>query len=75
VTYYNTDDANNKYFYFDDGSRLSSGGHAGVKVWCGTETPPSSGMIAVTGILSSDSIGGKVVPVILIRDSAEIQDP
>ena len=72
MTYYNTADPANKYFYLDDGSGLSSDGHSGVKVWCGSVDPPTTGMKVVTGVVSSESIGGKVVPVVMIRDGAEI---
>ena len=72
MTYSNTDDANNKYFYLDDGSGLSSGGHAGVKVWCGTVDPPTSGTAIVSGMVSSESIGGVAAPVLLILDVSGI---
>ena len=75
VTYSDTSDRDDKYFYFDDGSGLSSGGHDGVLVRCRSIAPPSSGMAIVTGVAASESIGGKVVPVILIRDSSDIIEP
>ena len=44
VTYSNTQDPQTQYFVLDDGSGLDDGdGHAGIKVVCGTATPPSSG--------------------------------
>jgi hypothetical protein len=71
VTYSFIDGSNN-YFYLDDGSGLSSGGHNGIKVWCGTITPPSSGTTTVTGIVSAASIDGKIAPTILVRGPADI---
>jgi len=65
----NTSDPNNKYFYLDDGSGLTDGAIPGIKVLCGTVTPPSSGNKTVTGLVGV--VGGK--PVIVIRGSGDIQ--
>jgi len=75
VTYSNTDNPADKYFFIDDGSGLSRDGHAGVLVRCGSVTPPASGMRLVTGIAASEQTGAVVVPVILIRDAADIASP
>lgn len=72
VTYSDTSDPDNKFFYLDDGSGLSSGGHTGVRVRCGTVTPPTSGMAVVTGLVTSEQFGDRVVPVLLALD---IQTP
>ncbi len=65
VTYSNSSSPNDRFFYIDDGSRLSDGsGHAGVKVRCGSAAPPASGMVVVTGVVTTEQAGGKVVPVI-----------
>jgi len=75
VTYSDTSHPDDKYFYFDDGSGLSSGGHDGVLVRCGSITPPSSGMVIVTGVVASESIGGKVVPALIIRGASDLLSP
>jgi hypothetical protein len=64
----NTSDPNNKFFYLDDGSGLADGAIAGIKVMCGTVTPPSSGNKTVTGLVGV--VGGK--PVIIIRGAGDI---
>lgn len=63
----NTSDPNKKYFYLDDGS-----GNGGVKVICGTANPPTSGIVRVTGIIDTETVAGRIVPVLLVRDPAEI---
>ena len=81
VTYSNTDVSTDNYFFLDDGSKLVGGdgspapSHSGVRVRCGSVTPPSSGMVMVTGIVSSELSGSTVVPVILIRDAADLAIP
>jgi hypothetical protein len=75
VTYYNISDANNKYCYINDGSGISSGGHDGIKVWCGTVSPPTAGSVIATGVISTESIGGKIVPILVIRDSGDLRTP
>ncbi len=64
----NTTDDNNKYFYLDDGSGLLDGAISGIKVLCGSVTPPSSGNVTVTGLVGV--VGGK--PVIFIRTATDI---
>ncbi len=64
----NTADPNNKYFYLDDGSGLMDGAIPGIKVLCGTATPPTSGTKTVTGLVGV--IGGK--PVLVIRGASDI---
>ena len=74
VSYSNTDDPSAKYFYLDDGSGISDdSGHTGVKVECGSTEPAASGFVVVTGIVSSEQTGAKVVPVLIIRDSNDIK--
>jgi GH25 family lysozyme M1 (1,4-beta-N-acetylmuramidase) len=75
VSYSNTSSPSAKYFYLDDGSGLSSDGHSGVKVACGAVSPPASGTAVVTGIVGAESIGGTVVPVLMIRDGGDILTP
>ena len=65
----NVSDPANKYFYVDDGSGLVDGTTPGIKVLCGSVTPPSSGNVTVTGLVGL--AGGK--PVIIIRDSNDIR--
>lgn len=73
VTYSNSDDPDARYFILDDGSGLDDGnGHAGIKVICGTANPPTSGIVRVTGIIDTETVAGRIVPVILVRDPAEI---
>ncbi len=73
VTRSDSDDPDNKYFVIDDGSGLDDGnGHAGIKVLCGAGTPPSSGTVSVTGVIDAETDGGKVLPVIIVRDPSEI---
>ncbi|MGC8862181.1 MAG: phosphodiester glycosidase family protein [Armatimonadota bacterium] len=74
VTYSDSSNPNDAYFYFDDGSGLSDGsGHRGVRVKCGNAVPPASGLVGVTGILATEQVGPNVVPVLLIRNQADIQ--
>lgn len=69
----NTTDPNNKYFFIDDGSSLPIyGGHPGIKVKCGAATAPTSGMVSVTGVVSMESTPGGYVPVLVIRQAADI---
>ena len=75
VTYSNSNNPSDKYFFLDDGGRLSRDGHAGVLVRCGSVTPPSSGMRVVTGIVASEQSGSIIVPVILARDASDIVTP
>ena len=73
VTYSNSTNPTDKYFYFNDGSGLSDGSpHPGIKVRCGSITPPTTGMVRVTAILSTEQPGSNVVPVLIIRTSADI---
>lgn len=72
VTYADTSNPLQKYFYLDDGSGWESNGHKGVKVLCGSGNPPASPAVVVTGIVGSETAGGVVAPVILVRDPAEI---
>jgi len=64
----NSSDPNNKYFYLDDGSGLLDGPTSGIKVVCGSVTPPSSGVVRVTGVVSV--VAGK--PVLVIREGSDI---
>jgi|GEM_PF-1582709 len=70
VTNYNTSDPNNKYFYLDDGSGLVDGAQSGIKVLCGSNTPPTSGDKTVTGLVGV--VGGK--PVLIIRTLDDVKD-
>jgi hypothetical protein len=64
----NTSNPTSKFFYLDDGSGLADGPNPGIKVLCGSITPPSSGNKTVTGLVGV--IGGK--PVIVIRAAGDI---
>lgn len=72
VDFASTADPNNKYFYLDDGSGLSYGGHNGIKVLCGSVDPPASGWAAATGVVVTESVGGKTVPEIMIRSANDV---
>ena len=67
-------DPENKYFYFDDGCGLQDGsGRAGVRVRIGANTEPAVGsLVKVTGVVELETIGGKIAPVILARDAADV---
>ncbi|MDH7601741.1 MAG: phosphodiester glycosidase family protein [Armatimonadota bacterium] len=74
VTFADSSDPNKKYFYIDDGTGLQDGsGRVGVKVYSGSIDPPTSGMVSVVGILSTEESGAKVVPVILVRFESDIE--
>jgi len=74
VSYSNTDDPQDMYFYVDDGSGVWDGsGHAGVMVRCGSVTPPASGFAAATGVVSLETPVTKTVAVLIIRDSDDIK--
>lgn len=76
VTYSNTDNPAAKYFVVDDGSGLTDGnGHMGLKVICGSATPPTSGTVRVTGVIDTETVSGKAVPVLVVRDAAEVNAP
>ncbi len=62
-----TSDPQGKYFVITDGGVVD-----GVKVLCGGFDPPSSGMVAVTGIIDTEVVGVKVVPVLIIRDAGDV---
>ncbi len=68
VTASDSSDPNNKFFYLDDGSGLTDGANAGIKVLCGSATPPASGNKTVTGLVGV--VGGK--PVLTIRGATDI---
>jgi hypothetical protein len=61
-------------FYVDDGSGLEcEPGKVGVKVLCGSLTPPQAGSyVQATGISSCEQIGTDYVRVIRVRKSADI---
>lgn len=74
VTYLNVDDPNAKFFYIDDGSgAMDDSGHPGVKILCGKLDSPGSGTVIVTGIVSSELVGTRVVPTLLVRDINDIK--
>lgn len=55
-------------FTLDDGSRVEdSSGIAGVKVWTGSSSGGAPNVI-VTGVVSCETVDGKVYPVILATD-------
>ena len=64
----------NKSCYCDDGCGLQDGsGRAGVRVRIGANTEPAVGsLVKVTGVAELETIGGKVAPVILARDAADV---
>ena len=73
VAYSDSTDPSNKFFYLDDGCGVSDGsGHPGVLVRCGSVSPPRTGMVAVTGVVGLEQAGKRYVPVIIIRDGADI---
>jgi len=42
--------------------------HSGI----GATNPPSSGFVCVTGVIDTETDGARVVPVLIVRDPAEI---
>ena len=73
VTYYNAGSPSDRFFYIDDGTGLSDGsGHAGVKVRCGSIMPPTTGMVTVTAIVTTERAGASVVPVLVATEASEI---
>lgn len=55
-------------FVVDDGSKVKdSDGDVGIKVWTGTSAGGSPNVI-VTGVVSCETVGGKVYPVILATE-------
>lgn len=74
VTHVDVSDPAGRFFYLDDGSGIPGGaGRRGVLVRCGSVAPPASGMVAVTGVVSSELVDGAVVPVILTRGAGDIE--
>ena len=57
------------FFFLDDGSGLKDGENTGIKVLCGSVTPPTEGTKTVTGVV--DLQNGK--PVLIIRGTGDIQ--
>lgn len=73
VTYADTSDPAAKFFYVNDGSGLTDDtGYPGVKVLCGTIDPPTTGMVSVTGVVSSEQVGPDIVPRLLIRSADDV---
>lgn len=68
----NTSDPNNKYFNIDDGSAVTSNGHQGTKVKCGTLNAPTSGTVKVTGVISIEQSGASYVPVLITRNADDV---
>lgn len=76
VTFSDSSDPSNRFFYLDDGSRASDGGpHMGIRVRCGSLAPPTGGFATVTGIVTLEQVGGRTVPVIVIRDAGDLLPP
>jgi N-acetylmuramoyl-L-alanine amidase len=74
VTFFSTSDPAAKFFYVSDGSGATDdSGHSGVKVLCRGIDPPVTGMVIVTGVVSSEQAGASVVPRLIIRNSDDIQ--
>jgi N-acetylmuramoyl-L-alanine amidase/chitodextrinase len=74
VTSVDVSDPQNKFFYCDDASGLQDGsGRAGVRVRIGANTEPAVGsLVKVTGVVELETVGVKIVPVILARDAADV---
>lgn len=73
VTYRDTMNPLAKFFYLDDGAgQIDDSGHAGVKVLCGPNDPPSSDLVTVVGVVSSEQSGLKVVPTVVVTGSSHI---
>ncbi len=69
-------DPQNKVFYLDDGCKIGDGnGGYGILVRCGYVTPPASGMVAVTGIITLEPIGKNYVPALVIRGASDLSQP
>ncbi|MCE5314128.1 MAG: TIGR03790 family protein [Armatimonadota bacterium] len=70
-----------KFFYIDDGSALSDGsGHKGLRVDCGAVCESAAAEIGlvtgenviVTGISSCETIEGRIIPKVKIRDLSDV---
>ena len=57
------------FFYLDDGSGLTDGENAGIKVLCGVITPPASGTKTVTGMIGVEDSK----PILTVRGAGDIQ--
>lgn len=70
VTYADSTNSADRFFYLDDGCGLSDGsGHLGIKVRCGGTPPPEvSRFTSVSGVVASESAGERVVPVLISSD-------
>ncbi len=69
-------DPQNKVFYLDDGCKIGDGnGGYGILVRCGYVTPPASGMVAVTGIITLEAIGKNYAPALVIRGASDLSQP
>ena len=67
VTYADSTNPADRFFYLDDGSRLSDGsGRVGVKIRCGAASPPDvCGFATVDGVVDCEWSGGRVAPVLI----------
>ena len=65
----NVTNSGSGFFYLDDGSGLTDGDDMGIKVLCGTVTPPT-GTVTVTGLVGV-AANGK--PTLTIRGAGDIQ--
>jgi hypothetical protein len=47
--------------------------YKGLLVRCGSVTPPASGMVSATGVVTLEMIGKHLAPVLVIRDSNDLR--
>lgn len=74
VSFVSTTDPLAKFFYLDDGIGLiDDSGNLGVKVLCGAIDPPTAATVIVTGIVSSEQTGAKIVPTLIIRNAGDVR--
>lgn len=73
VTYSDSTDPTDRFFYIDDGSAPPDWGpHPGVRVRCGSFAPPPGGSAVVTGVVAIERFADRLVPALLIRDARDI---
>jgi hypothetical protein len=62
------------WFILDDGSKVTAAnGTRGIKVRCDGITAPTSGFRSVTGISTTELVGGVNYPVVRVRAAADIK--
>ena len=66
------DGPSGRYFYLDDGSGVTDGSTAGVKVYCGAAAVPASGWVTVAGVVATEQGTDGVRAVLIVRDASDV---